>query len=102
MMTCAGSSEGLPKHFPMIKIPAIEFLASAFGSPEPFKSQDATERSCCMSRPDKKQRHKAKREAKRLAARRRDSISPVKRLAESKGDMEIWMSEDFEEMGQAE
>ena len=55
-----------------------------------------------MSRQDKKQRHKAKRQAKRHAARRRDSISPVKRLAESKGDLEIWMSEDFEDMGQAE
>ena len=53
-----------------------------------------------MSRADKKQRHKAKREAKRLAARRRESISPVKRLAEAKGEIECWMSEGFGELGQ--
>src|SRR5438445_221646 len=54
-----------------------------------------------MSKADKKQRHKAKREAKRLANRRRESISPVKRLAEGRGELECWMSRGFEEeMGQ--
>lgn len=55
-----------------------------------------------MSKTDKKQRNKAKRQAKRLAIKRRDSISPIKRLAEAKGDVEYWMSEDFEELGQAQ
>ena len=53
-----------------------------------------------MPRSDKKQRHKAKREAKRLAARRRDSISPVKRLANAPGEVECWMSDDFKLNGQ--
>jgi hypothetical protein len=53
-----------------------------------------------MSRPDKKQRHKAKRQAKREAARRRESISPVKRLASCSGELECWMSDGFEEVGQ--
>jgi hypothetical protein len=53
-----------------------------------------------VSRPDKKQRHKKKREAKRLAARRLDSISPVRRLADARGEIECWVSEDFETFGQ--
>lgn len=41
-----------------------------------------------MSRQDKKQRHKAKREAKKREARRRDAMGPVKRLAETPGEIE--------------
>lgn len=55
-----------------------------------------------MSKPDKRQRHKAKREAKRLAARRRASVSPIKRLAEAKGEPACWISEGAEEMGQVQ
>lgn len=55
-----------------------------------------------MSHANKKQRHKIKREAKRREARRRNSVSPVKRLAESTGDTECWMSDDFHELGQAQ
>jgi hypothetical protein len=53
-----------------------------------------------MSKPDRKQRREAKRKAKRVAARRRDSVSPVKRLAEAPGEVECWMSDGFETMGQ--
>ena len=49
---------------------------------------------------DKKQRHKAKRQAKKLAARRRDSISPIKRLADAKGEIDCWTSGDFGDMRQ--
>ena len=49
---------------------------------------------------NKKQRHEAKRKAKRLTARRRDSISPVKRLSDSKGEVECWASGDFSFMRQ--
>lgn len=53
-----------------------------------------------MSKADKKQRREAKRKQKRQEARRRESVSPVKRLAESNGEVECWMSDDFESMGQ--
>ncbi len=53
-----------------------------------------------MSRPDKKQRREQKRKAKRVELRRKQSASPVKRLVEAPGDVECWMSKDFEEMGQ--
>jgi hypothetical protein len=53
-----------------------------------------------MPKPDRKQRHEAKRKAKRLALRRRESISPVKRLADAPGDVECWISENFDEMRQ--
>ena len=49
---------------------------------------------------NKKQRHEAKRKAKRLAVRRQDSISPVKRLSDAKGEIDCWSSGDFEIMGQ--
>jgi hypothetical protein len=53
-----------------------------------------------MSRHDKKKRHKAKRQAKHDAARRRTSISPIRRLAEARADLECWMSDNFAETGQ--
>ncbi len=49
---------------------------------------------------DKKQRHKAKRQAKKLAARRRDSISPIKRLADARGEIDCWTSGEFSDMRQ--
>jgi len=55
-----------------------------------------------MSRPDKKQRHKAKREAKRREMRRREGISPVTRLAEAPGEIDCWMSDDLAGFGQAQ
>jgi len=55
-----------------------------------------------MSRPDKRQRHKAKREAKRREMRRREGISPVARLADAPGEIDCWMSGDFAAMGQAQ
>lgn len=55
-----------------------------------------------MPKANKKQRHKAKREAKRLQARRRESISPLKRLAEAPGVAECWMSDGFDVNGQAQ
>jgi hypothetical protein len=55
-----------------------------------------------MSRADKKQRHEAKRAAKRQANRRRESGGPLKRLADAKGEAECWISDDFEENGQAQ
>ena len=55
-----------------------------------------------MGRADKKQRHKTKREAKRKQARRLQSISPLKRLADAAGEVEFWMSDDFDFMGQAQ
>jgi hypothetical protein len=55
-----------------------------------------------MSQANKKQRHEAKRKAKRLEARRREAGAPAKRLAEAKGEIEYWMSEYFETMGQAQ
>jgi hypothetical protein len=55
-----------------------------------------------MSKPDKKRRRELKRDAKRREARRRESISPVKRLARAPGEIECWISEDFEELGQAQ
>ncbi|HQY88409.1 MAG TPA: hypothetical protein PK402_07105 [Tepidisphaeraceae bacterium] len=55
-----------------------------------------------MANIDKKQRHKAKREAQRRVARRQASISPIKRLADANGELECWISEDFEQMGQSQ
>jgi hypothetical protein len=53
-----------------------------------------------MSKADKKQRHRAKREAKKLAMRRREAAGPLKRLAGAPGDIECWMSDSFELNGQ--
>ena len=53
-----------------------------------------------MPKPDKKQRHRAKREAKRHDQRRREAVSPMKRLADAPGEIECWMSRDFEQLGQ--
>jgi hypothetical protein len=53
-----------------------------------------------MSKANKKQRHKAKRNAKKLATRRQNSISPIKRLADARGELECWKSGDFESPGQ--
>lgn len=55
-----------------------------------------------MSKKDKKQRHRAKREAKRKELRRNASISPIKRLAEARGELECWMSSNFADFGQLE
>lgn len=55
-----------------------------------------------MSRADKKRRREAKREAKRYDARRRASVSPVKRLADAPGEVECWISEDVENLGQVQ
>lgn len=43
-----------------------------------------------MSRPDKKQRYKAKREARKREQRKRDQISPLKRLALADGTFNCW------------
>jgi hypothetical protein len=54
-----------------------------------------------MAKRDKKQRQKAKRQAKRHEARKRESISPLKRLADAPGELECWISkDDFEGNGQ--
>ena len=53
-----------------------------------------------MPKADKKQRHKAKRAAKRQAGRRRQSVSPLKRLAAAPGEAECWMSDGMDELGQ--
>ena len=53
-----------------------------------------------MSRADKKQRKEAKRKAKKLAIRRRDSVSPLKRLGDTPGDIECWMSGSLASRGQ--
>jgi hypothetical protein len=55
-----------------------------------------------MSRADKKSRHEAKRKAKRLQIRRQRSISPLKRLADTPGQTEYWMSKNLEELGQVQ
>jgi hypothetical protein len=55
-----------------------------------------------MGKADKKQRHEAKRKAKRNALRRRDAQAPVQRLAAAPGEAECWMSEGFEENRQVE
>jgi hypothetical protein len=54
-----------------------------------------------MAKPDKKRRRELKRKEKRLAIRKRESVSPVKRLADAPGELECWMSKEFEVMGQA-
>src|SRR6185437_10688141 len=54
-----------------------------------------------MPKADKKQRHKAKRDAKRQAARRRQSVSPFKRLADAPGEPECWISDGLDVLGQA-
>lgn len=48
-----------------------------------------------MARSDKKQRNKARREAKRRDARRKASQSPIKRFAEAKGEIDVYMVGDF-------
>ncbi len=53
-----------------------------------------------MAKANKKQRHEARRKAKKLEARRREAISPVKRLADLSGEVECWMSDGFEQVGQ--
>lgn len=53
-----------------------------------------------MSKKDKKQRHRAKREAKKKEMRRKASVSPIKRLAEARGELECWISDDFKSFGQ--
>jgi hypothetical protein len=53
-----------------------------------------------MSHSNKKQRREQKRKAKQRESRRQNSISPVKRLIDAPGEVECWMSDDFEEMGQ--
>jgi hypothetical protein len=53
-----------------------------------------------MSKANKKQRHKARREAKKREARRQNSISPIKRLADALGEVECWRSGDFETLRQ--
>jgi len=53
-----------------------------------------------VSKKDKKQRHRAKREAKKKEMRRKASVSPIKRLAEARGELECWISDDFKSFGQ--
>jgi len=53
-----------------------------------------------MSRDDKKRRHEAKRKAKRDLNRRKQSISPFKRLVDAPGEIEYWMSETLGAIGQ--
>jgi hypothetical protein len=53
-----------------------------------------------MPKTSKKQRHEARRKAKKQEARRREAVSPVKRLAEAAGEIECWISDHFEERGQ--
>jgi hypothetical protein len=55
-----------------------------------------------MPKADKKQRHRAKREAKRRKLQKQKSISPIKRLADAPGKIEYWMSDDFDVLGQAQ
>ncbi len=55
-----------------------------------------------MSKADKKQRQRLKRKSKHHESRRRQSVSPIKRLADSPGEIECWMSEDFETLGQSQ
>lgn len=49
-----------------------------------------------MSSANKKQRHETKRKAKKKETRRREAGSPIKRLADARGEVECWMSEDYE------
>jgi len=55
-----------------------------------------------MPKADKKQRQKLKREAKKRDTRRRESVGPLKRLADAPGDVECWMSADMETFRQAQ
>lgn len=48
-----------------------------------------------MSKVGKTQRARGKRDAKRAKAKRRTSVSPVKRLAAGRGESECWISENF-------
>lgn len=48
-----------------------------------------------MSKVGKTQRAQGERDAKRAKAKRRTSVSPVKRLAAGSGKSECWVSEDF-------
>jgi hypothetical protein len=45
-----------------------------------------------MSKHNKKERRNAKRQAKLREVRKRESASPIKRLAEAPGEVECWMS----------
>ena len=49
-----------------------------------------------MPKQNKKERRNARRQAKLRDARRRESGSPVKRLAAAPGEIECWMSNSFE------
>lgn len=53
-----------------------------------------------MASPKKEQRQTARRKADRQSSRRRESISPVKRLAAAPGEVEFWATRDFETFGQ--
>lgn len=53
-----------------------------------------------MPKQDKKQRRAAKQAQKKKEARRHDSISPLKRLADAPGEAECWATPDFELNGQ--
>jgi hypothetical protein len=53
-----------------------------------------------MSHSNKKQRREQKRKAKQRESRRQSSVSPIKRLIDAPGEVECWMSDNFEEMGQ--
>jgi hypothetical protein len=55
-----------------------------------------------MSRADKKQRKEAKRKARKMEIRRRESVSPLKRLGDTPGEMECWMSEQAGAVGQVQ
>lgn len=61
-----------------------------------------SEGSGTMPNTDKKQRREAKRKAKRLAIRRRESVSPIKRLVEARGELECWASDNLDDMGQVQ
>ena len=53
-----------------------------------------------MPHSNKKQRRELKRKAKKRDLRRQSGISPVKRLAAASGEVECWISDKFEELGQ--
>ncbi|HTW94644.1 MAG TPA: hypothetical protein VMD30_07625 [Tepidisphaeraceae bacterium] len=54
-----------------------------------------------MSKASKKERHKARREAKKAQLRRQEAMSPAKRLGQAPGPVECWMSAGLEVHGQA-
>lgn len=53
-----------------------------------------------MAKSDKKQRNEAKRKDKRQDTRRRESVSPIKRLTAAKGEVECWASDGLDLAGQ--